>query len=105
MSSEEPAALGILLQQLKELDALASQTLQDLNTVGGTERILKWRAQTAALISKSISHQQGTAFAEIQPGPSFTNDLLEEFTDLVDCYRTPLLALAKTLTHTPSSRG
>ena len=105
MSFEGPARLDLVLQQLKELDVLASQTIQDLNTVAGTERIMKWKAKTAALISKAIGQEQGTAFAGIQPGPSFTNDLVEEFTDLVDCYRTPLLALAKELSPPPSHRG
>lgn len=105
MSFEGPASLDMVLQQLKELDVLASQTIQDLNTVAGTERIMKWKAKTAALISEAIGQEQGTAFAGIQPGPSFTNDLVEEFTDLVDCYRTPLLALAKELSQPPSPRG
>lgn len=105
MSPDAPAGLDIVLQQLKELETLASQTLQDLNTIAGTERIMKWKVHTAMLISNAVSHEQATAFAGIQPGPSFTNDLVEEFTDLVDCYRMPLLALAKQLSqsHPPRS--
>jgi hypothetical protein len=30
----------------------------------------------------------------------FTNDLVEEFTDLIDCFRVPLNALAKQLSQT-----
>lgn len=103
MSPDAPAGLSIVLQQLEELEALANQTLHDLNTVAGIERLMKWKAHTAALISNAVGQQQGSAFADIQPGPSFTNDLVEEFTDLVDCYRTPLLALAKQLSQSPSS--
>ena len=105
MSPEASPGLSIVLRQLEELEALSSQTLQDLNTVAGTERIMRWKIQTAALISSAVGQQQGTAFAGIQPGPSFTNDLLEEFTDLVDCYRTPLLAIVKQLSQSPLSRS
>ena len=105
MSSDPSPGLSTVLRQLEELDGLSSQTLQDLNTVAGTERIMKWKARTAALITSTVGHQQGAAFAGIQPGPSFTNDLLEEFTDLVDCYRTALLTLAKQLPQSPLSRS
>lgn len=105
MSPDMPTGLSIVLQQLEELEALANQTLQDLNTVAGTERLMKWKAHTAVLISNAVGHQQGTEFAGIQPGLSFTNDLVEEFTDLVDCYRMPLLALAKQLSQSPLSRS
>lgn len=97
MLPDASPGLSIVLRQLEELETLSSQTLQDLNTVAGTERIMKWKVQTAALISTVVGHQQGADFAGIQPGPSFTNDLLEEFTDLVEGYRTPLLTLAKQL--------
>ncbi|MBX3301915.1 MAG: hypothetical protein KF693_06855 [Nitrospira sp.] len=105
MSLDTPAGLSIILRQLEELEALANQTLEDLNTVAGTERIMKWKAHTAALISNAVGHQQGTAFAGIQPGPSFTNDMIEEFTDLVACYRVPLLTLAKQLSSSPLSKS
>ncbi len=105
MSPDAPAGLDIVLQQLKELEALASQTLQDLNTVAGTERIMKWKAHTTTLISNAVGHEQATTFAGIQPGPSFTNDLVEEFTDLVDCYRLPLQTLAKQLSQSHPSRS
>lgn len=88
-------------QQLKELDALAKQTLEDLNTVAGTERVAKWKAKTVALITDAVGQKEGQQFAGIHPGPSFTNDMVEEFTDLIDCYRTPLAALAKQLAQAP----
>lgn len=105
MSPDASPGLSIVRRQLEELEALSSQTLHDLNTVAGTERITKWKARTTALITSTVGHQQGTAFADIQPGPSFTNDLLEEFTDLVDCYRTALLTLATQLPQSPLPRS
>jgi len=105
MSPDTPTSLSIVLRQLEELEALAKQTLQDLNTVAGTERLLQWKARTAGLISNTVGQQQGSAFAGIQPGPSFTNDLVEEFTDLVDCYRTPLQTLVKQLSQSPLAKS
>ena len=84
-------------QQIKELDALTRQTLEDLNTVAGTERIVKWKAKTVALLIEAVGQQEGQKFAGVHPGPSFTNDMVEEFTDLIDSYRTPLTSLAKQL--------
>ena len=88
-------------QQIKELDALAKQTLEDLNTVAGDERVAKWKAKTVALLTEAVGQQEGQKFAGIHPGPSFTNDLVEEFTDLIDLYRTPLATLAKQLAQAP----
>ena len=93
--------LAVVQQQMKELDVLAGQTLEDLNTVAGTERVAKWKLKTVALITEAVGKQEGQQFAAIQPGPSFTNDMVEEFTDLIDSYRTPLAALAKQLAQAP----
>lgn len=97
MSYAAARGLAVVQQQIKELDALAEQTLEDLNTVAGTERVAKWKAKTVALLTEAIGQQEAGTFAAIQPGRSFTNDMVEEFTDLVECYRTPLAALAKRL--------
>jgi hypothetical protein len=97
MSADMPSGLTVIRQQIEELDALARQTLQDLNTVAGTDRVAKWKVRTVALIIDAVGPLEGQAFARIQPGPSFTNDLVEEFTDLVECYRSPLMILAKRL--------
>lgn len=94
--------LATIQQQIAELDGLARQTCQDLNTVAGTERIAKWKTRTVALITTVVGDEDGHTFARIQPGPSFTNDLLEEFTDLVECYRTPLVRLADKLSRSSS---
>jgi len=97
MTTPPATALERLQRQLHELDALAKQTLTDLNTVAGTERVVKWKAATIAVLTESVSPQEGQRFAGIHPGPCFTNDLVEEFTDLIDCYRTPLAALVQQL--------
>jgi len=101
MTNQSDAALAIIQQQLKELDALAKQTLEDLNTVAGIERVSKWKARTVVLVTEAAGQQEGQKFSAIHPGPSFTNDMVEEFTDLIDCYRTPLAALAKQLAQAP----
>lgn len=101
MSQEVPKGLAVIQQQIKELDALAKQTLEDLNTVAGDERVAKWKARTVTLITEAVGPAEGQKFAAIHPGPSFTNDLVEEFTDLIDGYRTPLVALAKQLAAAP----
>lgn len=101
MSQDLAKALAVVQQQLKELDALATQTLKDLNTVAGTERVAKWKARTVALLTEALGQQAGQKFDGVHPGPSFTNDLVEEFTDLIEGYRAPLAALAKRLAQTP----
>lgn len=101
MSPDMSKGLTVVRQQIEELDTLARQTLQDLNTVAGTERVAKWKERTVALITTTVGPLEGQAIARIQPGPSFTNDMVEEFTDLVECYRSPLVILAKRLAQTP----
>ncbi len=92
-------------QQIDELESLEKQTLQDLNTVAGTERIAKWKARTVALVTNTLGHREGQAFASVQPGPSFTHDLVEEFADLVECYRIRLRALAEQLSQAPPTES
>ncbi|MBX3329336.1 MAG: hypothetical protein KF722_02960 [Nitrospira sp.] len=105
MPLEMSKGLTVVRQQIEELDALAKQTLQDLNTVAGTERVAKWQVRTVALITDAVGPLEGQAFARIQPGPSFTNDLIEEFTDLVECYRSPLMILAKRLAQSSPAKS
>lgn len=102
MPIDNSKQVAAIRQQIAELDALAQQTYQDLNTVAGTERIAKWKSRTVTLITTAVSREDGERFAQTQPGPSFTNDLLEEFTDLVECYRTPLVRLADTFSRSSS---
>ena len=97
MTNQSDAAYHMLQQQLKELDQIFQETMETLNTVAGAERVAKWKARTVVLITDSLGQKEGQRFAALQPGPSFTNDLVEEFTDFVDYFRTPLADLAKQL--------
>lgn len=101
MSGDTSKGLAVVQEQIKELDALAKQTLVDLNTMAGAERVARWKAKTVALLTEAVGPAEAQRFAALHPGPSFTNDLVEEFTDLIDTYRTPLAALAKQLAQTP----
>jgi hypothetical protein len=97
MTDDVKRGLLLVQQQLKELDTIFQETMETLNTVAGVERVAKWKAKTIALITESLGQKEGQKFAALQPGPSFTNDLVEEFTDLIDYFRTPLADLAKQL--------
>jgi hypothetical protein len=97
MTEKVQLGLAAIQQQMRELDEIAKKTTDDLNTVAGSERVTKWKARTVALLSQAIGEHEGKAFARQQPGPSFTNDLFEEFTDLVDYYRSALRTMAKKL--------
>ncbi|HKO30995.1 MAG TPA: hypothetical protein VJU54_07640 [Nitrospiraceae bacterium] len=102
MANQSDAGRDKLQEQLKELDAILQETMETLNIASGTERVLKWRVRTVALITESLGQKEGEKFAALQPGPSFTNDLVEEFTDLIDYFRTPLANLAKQAAKTAS---
>jgi hypothetical protein len=95
MTTQSGPARDMLQKQLQELETIFQETMETLNTVSGAERVAKWKARTSALISEALGEKEGQKFAALQPGPSFTNDLVEEFTDLVDYFRTPLADLAK----------
>ena len=106
MTNQSDAAYYMLQKQLKELDTIFQETMETLNTVSGAERVAKWKIRTIALITESLGQKEGQRFADLQPGPSFTNDIMEEFTDLIDYFRTPLAALAKQLAQAaPRSSG
>ena len=97
MTDDVKRGLALVQQQLKELDTIFQETMETLNTVAGAERVAKWKARTIALITESLGQKEGQKFAALQPGPSFTNDLVEELTDLIVYFRTPLADLAKQL--------
>jgi len=99
------SALGVSIieQQIKDLDAIAKQTNQDLYTVAGTERMSKWKSRTVELLTQHVGKKEADEFARKQTGPSFTNDLVEEFNDDVDGFRTYLNALVKRLRATPAA--
>ncbi len=84
--------------QLKALDAIEKEaTTQSMNTVRGVEEVHKWKAHTMALIAQQAGPQAARPLADARPGPSFTNDLFEEFSDEVDVYRQAVRAIIKTL--------
>ena len=98
MPMDPKKALLVIQHQLKELDSIYQDTMEmSLNTVAGTERVAKWRVRTIALLTESVGEKAAQEFARLQPGMVFTNDLVEEFTDLVDCFRLPLNALGQQL--------
>ena len=106
MTNQMGAARDRIQEQLKELDQIFQDTMETLNTASGAERVAKWKARTVAVITESLGQKEGQKFAALQPGPSFTNDLVEEFTDLIDYFRTPLTDLAKQLAQAaPRSSG
>jgi hypothetical protein len=86
-------ALAVIEQQLKDLDANSKETNETLNAVAGRERVAKWKTRTAAALTQQVNQQEGQAFSRTNPGPSFTNDLVDEFNDEVDFYRTQLAAV------------
>jgi hypothetical protein len=92
------AARAMLETQLRELDAIEKEAVtESMNTVGATERVHKWKARTVALIAQQVGPEAARPLADAKPGPSFTNDLFEEFSDEVELYRERLRALIKTL--------
>lgn len=99
MPQDALKGLAAVQLQIETLDKLAKQTLKDLNTVAGTERVEKWKAETVAILTHAVGQLEAQRFSGIRPEPCFTNDLVEEFSDLIDCYRIPLVALAKQLSH------
>ena len=96
MSDQLNAALAMLQKQLQELDAIEKDTVTThLNTIRGIEDMQKWKARTVPLIAQHLSAAAARRFTDTKPGPSFTNDLFEEFSDEVDVYRTAIRALIK----------
>ena len=95
MTNQSDVVRNRLQEQVKELDQIFQDTMETLNIASGTERVLKWRVRTVALITESLGQKEGGKFAALEPGPSFTNDLVEEFTDLIEYFRVPLVNLAK----------
>lgn len=100
MTDTKPAAIGVIDQQIKELDAIAKDTNETLNTVYGRERVAKWKARAAAALTQQIGEAEGRALATANPGPSFSNDLMDEFNDEVDFYRAHLTTLRSRLQKT-----
>lgn len=98
MSDQRTTALAMLQKQLQELDAIEKETVtESLNTVRGTEQVRQWKARTVALIAQRIGPESAQSLANTKPGPSFTHDLFEEFSDEVELYRSAVRTLMKEL--------
>ena len=97
MGDETNQALAIVDQQVQELEAIAKQTNVDLNAVAGKERIAKWKVRTVTVLTQRVGPMEGQEFSKANPGPSFTNDLVDEFNDEVEFYRGRLKAMHKQL--------
>lgn len=91
------AALDMIQRQLKELDAIYKQASEDLNTVAGNERVEQWKKRTVPLLSQFVGQKEAQQFLNTYPGPSFTNDLLEELSDNIEVYRNFLVKLSEQL--------
>jgi hypothetical protein len=94
MMTKGPTALDMLQQQIAELDQLLADARKHLNTVAAGEKLVKWKARVVPLIAQHLGPEEGRRFSETKPGPSFSNDLLEELSDDVELYRDYLVALA-----------
>ena len=94
MSDRVTSALDMVGRLIKELDAIVKQGTEDLNTVAATERMAKWKLRTVPLLAEHVGPNEAKRFADIHPGPSFTNDLLEELNDDAEVYRNFLVSLA-----------
>jgi hypothetical protein len=103
--STPQTAQQIIDGQLRELDGIVKRLLQDLNSAAGTERLAKWQVATADLLKPHVGEAEAARFARMKASPSFTNDLVEEFTDQAEEYRTALKTLAKKLPPQASSGG
>jgi hypothetical protein len=101
MSDGKQAALDFIQAQIQELDALFLRASKDLNTIAGAERVAKWKVRLVPLLAQHVGQEEAKRFADIQTGPSFTNDLLEELGDNVEVYREFLTALADRVRQSP----
>lgn len=103
MSEQVKAALEMVQGQAKELDQIYSQASEDLNTVAASERVAKWKIKTIGLIAQHLGQTEAKQFSQLYPGPSFTNDMLEELEDDVEFYRTSITALADKIKNQPQA--
>ena len=96
------SAIEMIRRQIEEVNTIFKQTMQDLNTVRGHERVSSWKKRTVELLAQHVGQKDAQRFASTAPGPSFTNDLMEELGDEIEVYRTFLQTLARRLDHAAS---
>ena len=97
------ARIDLLRRQLLELDAILAQAQKNLNTVAAKERVVKWKAKAVPILAAELGPAVAKRLADIVPGLSFTNDLLEELSDEIEMYRGLLLKLIDELKRAPTS--
>lgn len=100
MTDRPTNALEVIQLQIKELDDIVKQATVGLNVVAGVEQIAKWKARTSRLLAQHVGKHEATRFSAMDPGPSFTNDLLEELNDEAETYRNFLVTLSE-----PTKKG
>ena len=94
---EANAALEMIERRLKELEEILKRASVDLNTVAGSEQVAQWKKRTIPMLAEHVGQKEAQRFAATDPGPSFTNDLLEELSDEVETYRHFLVELSEQL--------
>ena len=85
--------IALIEVQLKQLSAIYKEAEGSLNTALGTDRVRKWKTQLEAVLVQAVGPEEAKLFAAKKPGPSFTQDLLEELSDEVELYRSHLAAV------------
>jgi hypothetical protein len=100
MTDRPTTALEVIQLQIKDLDDIVKQATVGLNVVAGAEQIAKWKTRTRELLAQHLGKQEATRFSATNPGPSFSNDLLEELNDEAETYRNFLVTLSE---HTKKS--
>jgi len=94
---QNQSAIEMITRQIDEVNTIFKQATQDLNTVRGQERVKAWKKRTGELLAQHIGPKDAQRFATTSPGPSFSNDLVEELSDEIEVYRTFLQTLARQL--------
>lgn len=97
MSQAGQGGVDLIERQIAELDKIVAQASKDLNTVAAKERLAKWKVQTVPLLAQVVGQEEAQRFWRMDPGPSFTNDLVEELGDEAETYRNALTAMAREL--------
>jgi hypothetical protein len=91
---QKQAALELITAQIAALDDILRRCSIELNFVRCKERMLQWQKDAVPLIAQQIGAKEGRQFADVRPGPAFTNDLMEEVSDEADTFRNWLQRLA-----------
>lgn len=102
--TDQHATLQAIARQASELESISQWVSQELNTVAGGERLGKWKIATTEVLRRHAGNRIAGQFAKAKPGLSFTNDLVEEFQEEVETYRTALSAAVKAV-QTPGPTG